>query len=430
MWTIQEFLLSKSAVFMMGNVTCPSPALFTYYCLGKTLVLRPDLEHFRMRNSLITLMPYSSINKSVSKSFLVSIVKLATLNNATDARDKVYGMIAYLESRWPDFQPPLVDYAQSIADTYESFTRSLITATSSLWPLELVNGSSGPESDALPSWVLDLRDPDRLAPGWIPSFTRSGVQMNKYIPVQLEKPGQLSVRAKRIGKVVRTSSRMPFWDSKSKRISAEEMDLARSTCLSEWTAFATDLDMHEDQANSPYLYHASSRDYHRKNKFHWDHAEAQCSDPNTHALEELSTQLDYLRFRHQAEDEVSIDSWPAFGRDREQVEKKKMKRRREKWKARRKEAEGDSSYYNQDSSAHDMCRLFLMSTGHLGESPGDVCVGDSIFVIQGSGFPFVLRGRGKQFLIVGKADIHRTRDDAWDASKLDQDEEARNIVLV
>jgi hypothetical protein len=140
-----------------------------------------------------------------------------------------------------------VDYAKSVAGVYEHFTRSLIVTTRSLWPLELVNRPSGPESHDLPFWVLDLRDPDRLAPDWELSFEHKGFSQGQYkSPVQLYNPGQLSVRAKRIGNVVRTSVRMPFWDTKSSKRPAQEMDLARTACLSEWTAFVTDLNIHKD----------------------------------------------------------------------------------------------------------------------------------------------------------------------------------------
>lgn len=194
----------------MGNVKCPRLALYTYYCLGKQLVQRDDLEHYRMRNTLSTFSP-SSTDGSPFKGFMAIIIQLAALNNTTDARDKVYGMVAFLKSKLPDFQLPAVDYAKSVADVYEQFTRSLIITTKSLWPLELVNGRSGSESHNLPSWILDLRDPNRLAPAWELSIRRSCFSESQYkSPMQLYNSGQLRVRAKKIGKVVRTSARMPF----------------------------------------------------------------------------------------------------------------------------------------------------------------------------------------------------------------------------
>jgi len=72
-----------------------------------------------------------------------------------------------------------------------------------------------------------------------------------------------------------------------------------------------------------------------------------------------------------------------------------------------------------------------MSTGHLGDSPGDVRVGNGVRVIEGSNYPFVLRRRGKHYLVVGKAGIYRMS--GWDVGeprKLDGDPMAHVIVLV
>ena len=38
----------------MGYVKCSSEDLLTYYHMGKNLVERTDLEHFRIRNILLT----------------------------------------------------------------------------------------------------------------------------------------------------------------------------------------------------------------------------------------------------------------------------------------------------------------------------------------------------------------------------------------
>ncbi|KAH7161701.1 heterokaryon incompatibility protein-domain-containing protein, partial [Dactylonectria macrodidyma] len=156
MWTIQEFLLSKSAVFLMGKTKCPALALYTYYRFGKDLVKRTDLEHYRMRNSLLALSPIS-VEGDAFKNFMFMLIQLAGLNKATDARDKVYGMIAFLEHKSAGLQLPDVDYNKTLAEVYESFTRSLIAATKSLWPLEILNDLSQQEPNGLPSWVLDLR---------------------------------------------------------------------------------------------------------------------------------------------------------------------------------------------------------------------------------------------------------------------------------
>jgi hypothetical protein len=167
------------------------------------------------------------------------------------------------------------------------------------------------------------------------------------------------------------------------------MDLALTACLSEWMAFVTDLDMHKNQTNSPYIHHTSSKEQRRFNT--WEQVGFPCSDPNTRALGAFTRELDYLRLQHEPEDELSVDNWPFESENR-------AKRKREKRKTKKKAAEEDSSYSGEGPRAHDKCLLFLMSTGHLAKSPGDVRLGDSICIIEGSGSPFMLRRRDKQFL--------------------------------
>lgn len=197
------------------------------------------------------------------------------------------------------------------------------------------------------------------------------------------------------------------------------MDLARTACLSEWTAFVIDLDTHGDETDSPY--HASKK---RRGFSPWEQVGNPCSDPNTRALRAFTTGLDYLRLRHEPEDEVSVVSYLFESEDT-------AKRKREERKAKKEEAEEDSSYIMTTRRDHDKCLLFLTSTGHLAESKGDVRVSDNIYVIEGSCFPFVLRRKGKQFLVMGTADIYLMgRQDAWDPSKLDKDPKAHDIVLV
>lgn len=392
---------------------------------------RPDLEHFRVRISFAAMGPLGgSLVESVDRAYLVSIIQLAAINKATDARDKVYGMIAYLSKNCPQVKLPAVDYTMSIADIFESFTRALIAATGKLWPLELVGGTCKPGAPLLPSWVLDLRNQDCLTPewgDWLGSHTHFKSTSFKPI-VAVDEPGQLSVLAQRIGKITQLSSRMPVWDSKTKARPAAELDQARAACLAEWTAFAAALDLQNDPETTPYLQRGAAhkgiwRDY-------CDDDGIPCLNPHFRALQYFTNQLDYLRHRTQLEDDVSMDSYPFY-----ESEADAAKRRRRKWVKRRKEAEEESSYFDGHRWAHDQCRLFFLSTGHLGVSPGDVRVGDPVCVVQGSIVPFVLRrqrGSGRRaFSVVGKADVHlMTEVEEWTPKVLEQDGKGRVVVLV
>jgi len=435
MWTIQEFLLSKSAVFRMGDAKCASDDLLTYYCMGKNLVNRSDLEHFRMRNVLSTFNP--SIACEYFLDFAGITIYLVALNNATDARDKVYGIVAYLKHNYPDLRLADVDYAKSVLDVYELFTRSIITATGDLWALELIisaprSPSSADDNIRMPSWVLDLRDPNLVASPPMSARVLNPPEIPYDALSPSYNPGRLAVRAKKVARVTKISSRMPFWDPRlGQGYTAKEMDLARTECLSEWTAFATSLDLDDGlAAASPYCFLATRAA--RKRRHGYTRASPEpCSNPYVRAIESLTDNLDHLRLRHEPVDEDSVsiaDQWSRSDKQRQKLVQKAIKKKQKI----KKKAEKDLSFFDEEWQSHDRCMLFLTKSGHFGECEGDVQVNDGIYLLEGSKCLFILRrvGRGKEFVLVGKTSIYRPNEEAWDSSKLVEDPEAKNIVLV
>ncbi|RMJ17999.1 hypothetical protein CDV36_002314 [Fusarium kuroshium] len=400
-WTIQEFLLSKSAVFMMGNLQCPTICLYTYFCFGKSLINRADMAHFRMRNSLLKLMPPST-DDHYFVNFMVLVIQLSALNNATDPRGEVYGMLAFLKSRWPELHLPVVDYSLSVETVYEQFTRFLITTTKRLWPLEITLGSSGPNSHVSASWVLDLNNPDSIFPGdrkEFPPFKGRDYTINT--PLIAEDTGQLWVRAKKIGTITQISTRMP-WDPISGSLSPKELEQERSYCLNDWMAFVTDIDMNHDQRKSPYLFHPISRPQFYGYLLQSEETEP-VPDPNYRALRVITNDLNYLRVRQQAEDEVSILITPSTWDTESKIEKKKRKKRKEK----KKQAEISPSPFDDHVRWLDRCVLFFTSRGNLATSPGDVRVGDRICAVEGSSSEFIVRRKGKGYKLVGRANVYR-----------------------
>jgi hypothetical protein len=425
MWTIQEFLLSKSAIFLMGNTACSPDALYTYYCFGGGLVGRHDLTNFFMRSRLSAPWPRSG---EVFGDFMDILIRLAARSHATDPRDKVYGMMAILRHQWPDLPLPEVDYSFSIAMVYAWFTRSLILTTESLWVLQFVTRPAEPGPDDIPSWALDLRDPDRLAPNWRRHFRETNLPASDY---HITGPGfdhKLTIRTKKIGRVVRISARMPSWDSKFRDRSAADFDKARTACLSEWTAFVTDLDGRARQRGSPYQHWKRQPPQFRRL---WtfetpEESSTECPEPYTQALEMYTREMDYLRLRHQPEDDVSsIDSWG----NTPTTEDEKGKAKKEKKAAAEKSLGGA---FGDRTQTHDKCLLFLLSTGHLAEGPGDVWEGDGIYIAEGSATPLVLRRHdGRRHIFVGQAMVfEKDQGDKWDPSKLGDDPKARQIVLI
>lgn len=411
-WTIQEFLLAKSATFLMGDVECPTLDLYTYYRLGKDLVKRADLEHYRTRNILAEAS--SGVTRIPAfKRLMILVLELTALSNASDPRDKVYGMNAYLKRVLPDIDLPPVDYANPLQEVYEQFTRFLIEITGSLWPLEFLGTHKPAESD-MPSWVIDLRDPDGLASLWNSSWVRSSTSRSTlpegdYQDIKIPyTAGELIVRAKSIAEVARTSSRMPFWDSSTMTTSTKIMDEARTACLSEWTAFVVDLDMCIDPADSPYV--STNGKYH--------------DEPYSRTLQSFTTELDYLRLRHELKDDIGESSWMP---DSSRAHKRKLKEREEKMK----EALEDSQAYDDDVRAHDMSVLFLMSNGYLAESQGDVQEGDSVCLVEGSRYAMVLRSQENGYALIGKAGIFTdSKEESWSPVKLSEDPDSTHILLV
>lgn len=230
-WTIQEFLLAKSAIFLMGDVECPTLDLYTYYRLGKDLVKRADLEHYRTRN-LLAEASTGVTRVSAFKRLMILVFELTALSNASDARDKVYGMNAYLKSVLSHVELPAVDYASSLQEVYEDFTRFLMEVTGNLWPLEFL-GTHKPGASDMPSWVVDLRDADRLASLWNRSWIQEStahptLPESKYTDFGLPcTSGELFLRAESIAEVAMISSRMPYWDSSTMKTSTKTMDDAR-----------------------------------------------------------------------------------------------------------------------------------------------------------------------------------------------------------
>ncbi|RSL54073.1 hypothetical protein CEP54_010071 [Fusarium duplospermum] len=421
-WTIQEFLLSKSAVFMMGNLQCPSVCLYTYFCFGKSLINRADMAHFRMRNSLLKLMPLST-NYHYFVKFIVLLIQLSALNNATDPRDKVYGVLAFLKNRWPELDLPVVDYSLSVETVYEQFTRFLITATKRLWPLEITLGSSGPNSQVSASWVLDLNNPDSIFPGYRQKFLPFRREDSTIsTPLTAQDTGQLCVRAKNIGTITRISTRMP-WDPISGSLSPKELEQERSYCLNDWMAFVTDIDMNHDQRKSPYLFHPNI--CHQLFGYLLQPEETEpVPDPNYRALRFITKDLNYLRVRQQAEDEVSILMSPSTWDTESKIEKKKRKKRKE----RKKQAEISPGPFDDHVRWLDRCVLFFTSRGNLATSPGDVRVGDRICVMEGSSSEFIVRREGKGYKLVGRANVYRyesqkaKQQEKWESADWTEDE--------
>lgn len=375
-WTIQELLLASSAVFQIGHTECPTSALHNYLIIAETFTQfhSPELYRFQMRNrALEVLCPkllkgskafYSHTSfkgrsvESDGTELLAMLWRLAGISDATDSRDKVYGMCGLLENILSDKDGlPKVDYNKSLAEILEDATRRLIVLTKSLWPLEIIAHLDRGPSD-LPSWVPDLCDPATISMQWQPSVFRhvsTDIKLNipdisklktkldetmqrrgvsrpsiaeMDFPTDIE-PGRLPVKAKYLADIVEVYTRMPMVSEILDR------DLDRTACLSEWTTVAVGLDESQPSALIP-------------------------TGGYLNTLQHLTPGLDYIRERHEAR-------------------------------------ESDGSSQNEDkprriqpTDAYDGAVLFRTSCGLLGLCKGNVCSGDKVWQLAGGRYPFVL----------------------------------------
>ncbi|KAK5654250.1 hypothetical protein OQA88_7425 [Cercophora sp. LCS_1] len=409
MWTLQEFLLSESPVFRLGGIECGANDLLAYSSCGHGLFGRGDLDQYFTRNQMrrTQVLWGSGVPK-----FIADMVQLASLNHASDARDKVYGMMAWIKHCHPSVQVPAVDYAVSAQHVFERFTRCIIATTQTLSALEFINTRPQREDDSapsLPSWVLDLRHAERIATDWKEyDFFTNSLSRGPYplatSVLDSDRPSQLPVCGKKMAVVRIVSSRMPFFDAQPDQPpNIEDMDYARTECLSEWTALAAGLDLDQEIVNaSPYR-----------------------SGPNPYVtiLEKMTEPLDYLRLRHEPLDPDTDTRKPATW---EQIQ---TKVKQDKIRSAREEK---TSFIDGTVRLHDMCALFVTSTGHLGECQGDVLRGDEIYILQGAEFPFVLRQAcaRNQYTVVGKANIPCDNAPGWDPRALASDPDAQDLVLV
>ena len=414
-WTVQEMLLAPTTVFMLGRTECPASALHTYVLLAETLMDSDTRERmlFRMRSIMLEEVAgkrppknsgwYSTI--SVTRRWpkeerdvaeinetLELLLHMGALNDATDPRDKVYGMLGMLKAFVPlEVHLPSVDYAKSVQDVFEEFAYHMMRTTGTLWPLEGILHAS---AEDLPSWVPDLRDASAVA--WTPFRTglRRHVRHHNEMHLPDEwQPGRLEVRARPLTSVLEVFTHMPRFEVGA---DPKYVDAQRTDCLSAWTAIAMDRDRQ-----------LSSEDY--------DPEEGFC----VQSLLRLTPFLDYLRKRHEPHEpeEPEEPDTTSVGRAEKPLRTSPAQQRKQKGKARN-ASQGDQFFIN---NVYDGAALFLTECGLWGLCKGYVKPGDQVSQLMGARVPLVLRSVGpapaSEFRLVGTTDVAELEDpgrpNAW-----------------
>ncbi|KAK5700735.1 hypothetical protein LTR97_005252 [Elasticomyces elasticus] len=168
-WVVQELVLAKKATLVVGSVSAPWP-LIEGFCRSYLRHLPPgacchssvtwkmssdlwqDIVSLRLATWTFYMVKNEVLQaqqKQSSVAFL-QLLWLLRYKQATDPRDKVYGLLGLLHGQRDTLLVP--DYSISTADAFTRCTRALIDADNSLGAL------IGPRlrRPRLPTWVIDF----------------------------------------------------------------------------------------------------------------------------------------------------------------------------------------------------------------------------------------------------------------------------------
>lgn len=355
---MQEVLLAKKAYFQIGRAACPTWSLYSYRNLIDTT--RPSLTSvdqspFHMRIRALELRRSlgaeeqdlgglsSRLGPALEpfgvrlEEYLTQVLMMASRTNATDLRDKSYGVIGLISDIMSlrRYKPPQVDYDRPVAEVLEDLTWSLIHFTKTLLPLELI---SRPEKDSpydLPSWVVDLRNGEYVSSQWVPLLRREESHSREVILDTPRIPGKLPVRIRIIAEVSDVYNRMPIPATGQ----PGDDDKKRRDCYSQWSTVADQLDKSPDQGVSNFARY----------------------------LEDLTPKLDGLRKRH--------------GYESQRV-------REVKDNALVAGEPGETLYGN---GLYDGTTLLLTACKRLGLSKGNVEKGDKLCQVVGARYPCLVQ---------------------------------------
>ncbi|KAH7031459.1 heterokaryon incompatibility protein-domain-containing protein [Microdochium trichocladiopsis] len=451
-WTVQEYLLAEHAIFMVGRAECPISQLYTYFIIGEALQDSDSHERrlFRMRSLMMEEMyevrdhddnsdvePSAHDHPGESRliretrnrgskdkkkkerygkhwfshtmrfndmppggglhNMLSRALQMASMSDATDARDKVYGMLAFIDMLCDDMYVPDVDYAKSLVEVYEEFAVCMIRSGGTLWPLEHISGSAmSQDACAWPSWVPDLREARLIASPrtWCSGLSRTPALDEDESWAQAHEQncrGILRVSGRRMTRVLETFCRMPEIPISKSGDDDVEYDNARLECLSEWSAHVLKLDIETQRDQSVYREH---------------------SETYLGVLERLTPFLAYLRDRHEP-GRSTPDTKDSSIKAQQQRQPRVRDLLRKMMVPSETVYRGNRGKLDQRrfDDLYDGSTLFLTECGLLGLCRGNVQAGDEMFQLAGGAYPFILRrdkrSRPMQYRLIGVASVDR-----------------------
>ena len=177
LWTIQEMAVAPSVLYCYGHHTFTTKELDLCCLIVYHGAITQGIKNFvtwddngmsndnfsiythlmKFQTRLAVLRP-PDMYKSQAQNFkLVNLMHLARQSEATDLRDKVYGVLALLPQEvavqiYPSYQP-----STSFLDVFVTFSKSCFRAAGNLDILNEVRRSLSPVN-GLPSWALNLTE--------------------------------------------------------------------------------------------------------------------------------------------------------------------------------------------------------------------------------------------------------------------------------
>jgi Heterokaryon incompatibility protein (HET) len=168
LWIMQEISLASSLLFWYGEHFLTTEEIFKLYQLFGNGGLAQKLGAFFGKNAavqfigksgrifarLIRLRPWMS--SSVENQLALSeLIHLAQSSQATDLRDKVYGILALLPKSISSHIQPNYKTDSLVADAYTNFSKTCFLKEGNLNTLARIKIYPSRRSD-IPSWAFDL----------------------------------------------------------------------------------------------------------------------------------------------------------------------------------------------------------------------------------------------------------------------------------